>query len=44
MTQNVLVTGGAGYIGSHACKKLRAADIRLTRFLCRDWSCRGSRI
>jgi len=25
MTQNVLVTGGAGYIGSHACKKLRAA-------------------
>jgi UDP-glucose 4-epimerase len=25
MTQNVLVTGGAGYIGSHACKALRAA-------------------
>ncbi|MBC57020.1 MAG: UDP-glucose 4-epimerase GalE [Confluentimicrobium sp.] len=23
---NVLVTGGAGYIGSHACKVLRAAD------------------
>ncbi|MEM5476602.1 UDP-glucose 4-epimerase GalE [Pacificibacter sp. AS14] len=25
MTKNVLVTGGAGYIGSHACKALRAA-------------------
>ncbi|MEN8831093.1 MAG: UDP-glucose 4-epimerase GalE [Pacificibacter sp.] len=25
MTHNVLVTGGAGYIGSHACKALRAA-------------------
>lgn len=25
MTQHVLVTGGAGYIGSHACKALRAA-------------------
>ncbi|MBS0125883.1 UDP-glucose 4-epimerase GalE [Thetidibacter halocola] len=25
MTDNVLVTGGAGYIGSHACKALRAA-------------------
>jgi UDP-glucose 4-epimerase len=25
MAQNVLVTGGAGYIGSHACKALRAA-------------------
>lgn len=24
-TQNVLVTGGAGYIGSHACKALRKA-------------------
>ena len=23
--KNVLVTGGAGYIGSHACKALRAA-------------------
>ena len=22
MTQNVIVTGGAGYIGSHACKML----------------------
>ena len=25
MTQHVLVTGGAGYIGSHACKALDAA-------------------
>lgn len=25
MTKNVLVTGGAGYIGSHACKALAAA-------------------
>ncbi len=25
MTKHVLVTGGAGYIGSHACKALRAA-------------------
>ncbi|MGE5548512.1 MAG: UDP-glucose 4-epimerase GalE [Solirubrobacterales bacterium] len=25
MTRNVLVTGGAGYIGSHACKALAAA-------------------
>jgi UDP-glucose 4-epimerase len=25
MTKNVFVTGGAGYIGSHACKALRAA-------------------
>ncbi|MCA0042088.1 UDP-glucose 4-epimerase GalE [Celeribacter litoreus] len=25
MSQTVLVTGGAGYIGSHACKALRAA-------------------
>ena len=23
--RNILVTGGAGYIGSHACKALRAA-------------------
>ena len=25
MGQHVLVTGGAGYIGSHACKALKAA-------------------
>ena len=25
MTENILVTGGAGYIGSHACRVLRAA-------------------
>src|SRR5580704_6934338 len=25
MSQSVLVTGGAGYIGSHACKALAAA-------------------
>ena len=25
MSKNVIVTGGAGYIGSHACKALRAA-------------------
>ena len=25
MTRTILVTGGAGYIGSHACKALRAA-------------------
>jgi UDP-glucose 4-epimerase len=25
MTRNVLVTGGAGYIGSHACKALKSA-------------------
>ena len=24
MSENILVTGGAGYIGSHACKKLRS--------------------
>ena len=25
MTGNVIVTGGGGYIGSHACKALRQA-------------------
>ena len=25
MTKNILVTGGAGYIGSHACKALQQA-------------------
>jgi UDP-glucose 4-epimerase len=28
MTKTILVTGGAGYIGSHACKALRAAGYR----------------
>src|SRR5690242_7538477 len=28
MTQSILVTGGAGYIGSHACKALAAAGYR----------------
>ena len=28
MTSNVLVTGGAGYIGSHACKALASAGFR----------------
>ena len=28
----VLVTGGAGYIGSHACKALRAAGISPVTF------------
>jgi len=28
MTQNVLVTGGAGYIGAHACKALRQAGFQ----------------
>ena len=28
MTDNVLVTGGAGYIGSHVCKALAAAGYR----------------
>jgi UDP-glucose 4-epimerase len=28
MTQTILVTGGAGYIGSHACKALRAAGFQ----------------
>lgn len=28
MTRNILVTGGAGYVGSHACKALAAAGYR----------------
>src|SRR5260221_6004198 len=28
MTQSVLVTGGAGYVGSHACKALAGAGYR----------------
>src|SRR4051794_11125943 len=27
MTQSILVTGGAGYVGSHACKALAAAGL-----------------
>ena len=27
-SDNILVTGGAGYIGSHACKALAAAGYR----------------
>ena len=30
--QNVLVTGGAGYIGSHTCKALAAAGFRPIAF------------
>ncbi len=31
MAQNILVTGGAGYIGSHACKALAAkGHVRIT--------------
>lgn len=32
MTNNVLVTGGAGYIGSHACKVLKAAGFTPVAF------------
>jgi NADPH:quinone reductase-like Zn-dependent oxidoreductase len=28
MSQSILVTGGAGYVGSHACKVLAAAGYR----------------
>ena len=28
MTQSILVTGGAGYVGSHACEALAAAGYR----------------
>ncbi len=36
---NVLVTGGAGYIGSHACKALRTAGFQPVTFdnLCTGW-------
>lgn len=39
MVQNVLVTGGAGYIGSHACKALRNAGFQPITFdnLCTGW-------
>ncbi|WP_417262377.1 UDP-glucose 4-epimerase GalE [Celeribacter sp.] len=32
MTKSVIVTGGAGYIGSHACKALRAAGYEPVTF------------
>ncbi|GGB01489.1 UDP-glucose 4-epimerase GalE [Allosediminivita pacifica] len=37
---NVLVTGGAGYIGSHACKLLKAAGYSPVTYdnLCTGWS------
>ena len=37
---NVLVTGGAGYIGSHACKLLKAAGYTPVTYdnLCTGWS------
>lgn len=37
--QNILVTGGAGYIGSHACKALAAAGFVPVTFdnLCTGW-------
>lgn len=39
MTKTVLVTGGAGYIGSHACKALRAAGYTPVTYdnLCTGW-------
>ncbi|GLK63107.1 UDP-glucose 4-epimerase GalE [Paracoccus kondratievae] len=39
MTDTVLVTGGAGYIGSHACKALRAAGFQPVTYdnLCTGW-------
>lgn len=39
-TSNVLVTGGAGYVGSHACKALAAAGYRP---VCYDSLIRGHR-
>lgn len=37
--EKILVTGGAGYIGSHACKALRAAGFEPVTFdnLCTGW-------
>jgi len=40
MTRNILVTGGAGYIGSHACKELAARGFTPTVF---DNLSRGNR-
>lgn len=39
MAQTVLVTGGAGYIGSHACKALRDAGFTPVTYdnLCTGW-------
>ncbi|MBD9526091.1 UDP-glucose 4-epimerase GalE [Paracoccus sp. PAR01] len=39
MSQKVLVTGGAGYIGSHACKALRDAGFTPVTYdnLCTGW-------
>ena len=39
MAQTVLVTGGAGYIGSHACKALRDAGFVPVTYdnLCTGW-------
>ena len=39
MTATVLVTGGAGYIGSHACKALRDAGFTPVTYdnLCTGW-------
>ncbi|AGT10066.1 UDP-glucose 4-epimerase GalE [Paracoccus aminophilus] len=39
MAPKVLVTGGAGYIGSHACKALKAAGFEPVTFdnLCTGW-------
>lgn len=38
--KNVLVTGGAGYIGSHACKVLKAAGYQPVTYdnLCTGWA------
>jgi len=41
MTRNILVTGGAGYIGSHACKELAALGFNPIAF---DNLSRGNRV
>jgi UDP-glucose 4-epimerase len=40
MTKTVLVTGGAGYVGSHTCKALSRAGWRVVVFdnLSRGWA------
>jgi UDP-glucose-4-epimerase GalE len=40
MSSTILVTGGAGYVGSHACKALRAAGYEPVTY---DNLCRGHR-